>query len=103
MNPQNGNQELSDYNERLQAAEDMLPIIGRLWRDHGVPTYVYGNPLYLKGPTQILQAHRKARLAMRLQDLSRPLQVQRVSVHISGYAVVPPKTPNDRQHIFSGL
>ena len=52
---------LTEYNERLQAAEEMLPIIGALWRDCEVPTYVYGQPLHLKGPVELLKAHRQVR------------------------------------------
>ncbi|MEE2902335.1 MAG: glyceraldehyde-3-phosphate dehydrogenase [Myxococcota bacterium] len=52
---------LREYNQRLQAAEEMLPIIGALWRDCEVPTYVYGQPLHLKGPVELLKAHRQVR------------------------------------------
>ena len=52
---------LQDYNARLEAAEKLLPLIGALWRDQEVPTYVYGQPLHLKSPTDILKAHRQVR------------------------------------------
>ena len=61
MGKQAANQYLSDYNERLEAAEAMLPLIGKLWRNNGVPTYVFGVPLHLKTPIEILKAHRSAR------------------------------------------
>jgi glyceraldehyde 3-phosphate dehydrogenase len=52
---------LADWNHRLQAAEEMVPLIGSLWRTRGVHTYVYGLPLYLKNPNEIIKAHRRAR------------------------------------------
>jgi hypothetical protein len=52
---------LKEHNQKLQAAEKMLPLIGALWRDQEVPTYIYGQPLHLKGPTDILRAHRQVR------------------------------------------
>ena len=61
MSNQKANEYLSDYNERLEAAEAMLPIVGKLWRNQGIPTYLYGVPLHLKGPIDILKAHRSAR------------------------------------------
>ena len=51
---------LDDWNARLEAAEQMVPLIGDLWRRH-VPTYVYGTPLYTRSPIQIIKAHRAAR------------------------------------------
>ena len=38
MSHQTANEYLSDYNQRLEAAEAMLPLIGKLWRNNGVPT-----------------------------------------------------------------
>ena len=69
MSHQTANEHLSDYNQRLEAAEAMLPLIGKLWRNNGVPTYVYGAPLHLKSPTELLEAHRSAR-HLAHQDLS---------------------------------
>ncbi len=51
---------LDDWNARLEAAEQMIPLIGALWRRH-VPTYVYGQPLYTRTPIEIVKAHRAAR------------------------------------------
>jgi glyceraldehyde 3-phosphate dehydrogenase len=69
MSHQTANEHLSDYNQRLEAAEAMLPLVGKLWRNNGVPTYVYGAPLHLKSPTELLEAHRSAR-HLAHQDLS---------------------------------
>ena len=55
MSTDKANEYLENYNQRLEAAEAMLPLIGRLWRNNGVPTYVYGIPLHLKSPTEIPQ------------------------------------------------
>ena len=56
MSNQKANEYLDDYNERLEAAEAMLPIVGKLWRNQGIPTYLYGVPLHLKGPIEILKS-----------------------------------------------
>ena len=69
MHAEKSNEHLANYNDRLEAAEAMLPIIGKLWRNRGIPTYVYGIPLHLKGPIDILKAHRSARHLAR-QELS---------------------------------
>jgi glyceraldehyde 3-phosphate dehydrogenase len=79
MSTDKANEYLQNYNERLEAAEAMLPLIGQLWRNNGVPTYLYGVPLHLKSPTDILKAHRSARHLAR-QELNavetyRALQV----------------------------
>jgi glyceraldehyde 3-phosphate dehydrogenase (phosphorylating) len=52
---------LDDWNDRLEAAEQMIPLIGALWRRH-IPTYVYGQPLYVRTPIEIIKAHRAARM-----------------------------------------
>ena len=61
MSTDKSNSYLASFNARLEAAETMLPLIGQLWRNRGVPTYVYGVPLHLKSPSDILKAHRSAR------------------------------------------
>ncbi len=45
-------------------AEQMLPIIGRLYRDHNVVTTVYGRSLVNTSTIDILKAHRFARLIL---------------------------------------
>jgi glyceraldehyde 3-phosphate dehydrogenase len=57
----NREQELKDWNDELRAAEHMVPIIGTLWRERHVPTYIYGAPLYQRSPIEIIKAHRAAR------------------------------------------
>ncbi len=69
MSSDKANEYLDDYNKRLEAAEAMLPLIGTLWRDYSVPTYLYGVPLHLKSPVDLLKAHRSARHLAR-QELS---------------------------------
>jgi glyceraldehyde 3-phosphate dehydrogenase len=51
----------SDWKQREELAEAMLPIIGRLYRDHGVVTTVYGRSLVNGSMVDILKAHRFAR------------------------------------------
>jgi len=50
-----------DWKQREEIAEAMLPIIGRLYRDHGVVTTVYGRSLVHQSMIDILKAHRFAR------------------------------------------
>ena len=51
----------SDWKEREELAEAMLPIIGRLYRDHGIVITVYGRSLVHGSMVDILKAHRFAR------------------------------------------
>jgi len=51
----------SDWKEREEIAEAMLPIIGRLYRDHGIVITVYGRSLVHGSMVDILKAHRFAR------------------------------------------
>jgi len=50
-----------DWKNREEIAESMLPLIGRLYRDHGVVTTVYGRSLVSGTTIDILRAHRFAR------------------------------------------
>jgi glyceraldehyde 3-phosphate dehydrogenase len=50
-----------DWKQREELAEAMLPIIGRLYRDHGIVTTVYGRSLVHGSMVDILKAHRFAR------------------------------------------
>ena len=50
-----------DWKERESIAEKMLPLIGELYRDHGVVTSVYGRNLVHRPVIDILKAHRFAR------------------------------------------
>lgn len=51
----------SDWKTREEIAEEMLPIIGRLYRDHGVVITVYDRKLVHQSTIEILRAHRFAR------------------------------------------
>jgi glyceraldehyde 3-phosphate dehydrogenase len=57
----NREQHLKAWNDQLTAAEHMVPLIGTLWRERHVPTYIYGAPLYQRAPIEIIRAHRAAR------------------------------------------
>ena len=52
---------LADWKLREQNAEAMVPIIGRLFRKHGVIVTIFGNYLVNKDPIEILKVHRSAR------------------------------------------
>jgi len=61
MNLEKQEQYFSDWKQREEIAEEMLPIIGRLYRNHGVVTTVYGRSLVHGSMVDILKAHRFAR------------------------------------------
>ncbi len=48
-----------DWKEAEEAAEGILPLIGRLYRDHGVVVRMHGERLVHASPTQIIRAHRR--------------------------------------------
>jgi len=50
-----------DWKEREALAESMLPLIGKLYREHGIVTSVYGKTLVHQSVIDILRAHRFAR------------------------------------------
>ena len=49
-----------DWKEREALAEDMIPLIGGLYRKN-VVTYCYGRALYNQSVTQIMKIHRYVR------------------------------------------
>ena len=51
----------SDWKQREELAEKMLPVIGRLYRDHGVVTTIYDRNLVHQSAVDILKSHRFAR------------------------------------------
>nr|WP_320113941.1 glyceraldehyde-3-phosphate dehydrogenase [uncultured Desulfuromonas sp.] len=52
---------LNDWTERVDLAEQMVPIIGSLYRKQGVNINIYGRTLVNRTPVGILRAHRFAR------------------------------------------
>ena len=52
---------LADWKLREQCAEAMVPLIGRLFREHGVIIKIFGGYLVNRDPIEILKAHRFAR------------------------------------------
>ena len=51
---------LSVWKERQRCAEAMVPLIGRLYRERGVVTTVFGHSLVNKSPVEIIHLHREA-------------------------------------------
>ncbi len=52
---------LSDWQRRHQNAEDLVPIVGRLYRERGVILTIFGHSLVNKSPLEIVETHRVAR------------------------------------------
>ena len=55
---------LKEWKEHETCAEQMLPIIGRLYRDHNIILTLYGRTLVHSTVIDILKAHRFARLIL---------------------------------------
>jgi glyceraldehyde 3-phosphate dehydrogenase (phosphorylating) len=64
MNSQKQENYLKEWQSAEEYAEQMLPMIGRLYRDHNVVTTVYGRSLVNTSTIDILKAHRFARLIL---------------------------------------
>ena len=56
---------LDDWSQEEEIAESMIPLVGKLYRDHGVVTTIYGRSLVRGSTIDILKAHRFARQALR--------------------------------------
>lgn len=52
---------LQDWKNRQEIAEEMLPLLGRLYRDRGLVLLVYGRPIVNSSTIEILKAHRYVR------------------------------------------
>ena len=50
-----------DWKQREALAEGMIPIIGKLYRERNVSTYMYGNNMVNKSVTDLMKAHRRVR------------------------------------------
>ena len=50
-----------DWNSRLERAESIVPLIGRLYRNNGIVTKVFGRRLVNSSPVDILKIHKSAR------------------------------------------
>jgi glyceraldehyde 3-phosphate dehydrogenase len=51
---------LGEWKERQHCAEEMVPLIGRLYRERGVIITVFGHSLVNKSPVEIIHLHREA-------------------------------------------
>lgn len=67
----NGSAEHDRWNERQALAEAMIPLIGTLYREHGVVTSIYGRRLINQSPVEILKAHRFAR---KVNEVELPIE-----------------------------
>ena len=50
-----------DWKDREALAEGMIPLIGKLYRQHNISTYMYGTSIVNKSVTDLMQAHRFVR------------------------------------------
>ena len=63
-----------NWDDDLVTAEELIPIIGRLYRQNGVVLSIHGRSLINRNPIELLKAHRYAR-----HIDGRPLDVSRCS------------------------
>lgn len=61
MNNEKEDQLLQDYIQRMELAEQMLPMIGKLYRNNGILMRIYGRAINNVTPVDILKTHRFAR------------------------------------------
>jgi glyceraldehyde 3-phosphate dehydrogenase len=52
---------LEDWSAKLAAAEGLVPVVGRLYRDNNVVTSIYGRSLVNQSPIAIIKHHRYGR------------------------------------------
>jgi len=76
---------LEDWNDRLDIAESMVPLIGRLYRKNGIVTKVFGRPLVNSSPVGILKTHKFAR-----RVTGETLSVKDTSAVIAGLVELSP-------------
>src|SRR5512138_3421763 len=55
---------LKEWQHQEESAEQMLPLIGHLYRNNNIVTMVYGRSLVNSSTIDILKAHRFARLVL---------------------------------------
>ena len=60
MNDPTSDGHLLDWTQSAHLAEDMIPLVGRLYRDRGVIITIFGHSLVNKTPIEIIQLHEKA-------------------------------------------
>lgn len=51
----------TDWKEREALAEGMIPLVGKLYRERNVKTYLYGRSLHNESVLAIMQSHRNVR------------------------------------------
>ncbi|MFT5442482.1 MAG: glyceraldehyde 3-phosphate dehydrogenase [Myxococcota bacterium] len=60
MRNQKADSYLREWKRSEQCAEAMLPLVGKLYREHGVIITCYGNSLVNRGPMEIINFHQAA-------------------------------------------
>jgi glyceraldehyde 3-phosphate dehydrogenase len=50
-----------DWNKREALAEEMVPLVGKLYRENNVACYIYGQNMVNQSPIELMQAHRLVR------------------------------------------
>jgi glyceraldehyde 3-phosphate dehydrogenase len=79
--------ERQDWDEKVRAAEEMVPLVGRLHRERGVDVTLHGRSLVGESVTGIVKAHRFAR---RVDDVEFPVQTSLELLHVLVDLELPP-------------
>jgi glyceraldehyde 3-phosphate dehydrogenase len=72
------------WTDRQAVAEQLIPLIGALYRDNGVVTSIHGRRLINSSPLQIVKAHRYARHVDGQElDINRTLELVQAIVALN--------------------
>ncbi|MEG2778830.1 MAG: glyceraldehyde-3-phosphate dehydrogenase, partial [Aurantimicrobium sp.] len=72
------------WTDRQAVAEQLIPLIGGLYRDNGVVTSIHGRRLINSSPLQIVKAHRYARHVDGQElDINRTLELVQAIVSLN--------------------
>jgi glyceraldehyde 3-phosphate dehydrogenase len=72
------------WTDRQAVAEQLIPLIGALYRDNGVVTSIHGRRLINSSPLQIVKAHRYARHVDGQElDINRTLELIKAIVELN--------------------
>ena len=72
------------WTDRQAVAEQLIPLIGALYRDNGVVTSIHGRRLINSSPLQIVKAHRYARhVDSQELDINRTLELVQAIVALN--------------------
>lgn len=79
---------LDNWNQKVQLAEELIPLIGNLYRNNDIVLSVHGRTLVSKSPIEIIGAHRFAR---KIDEVELPLEAS--SAIVKALVELNPENP----------